>query len=282
MRSKQKLRQRSFVLREAEENRYKQLIERIFFGESFGAYDGSRTQIQFEREDLIRAAEELGIALPRNLGDIVYAIRYRTPMPKTILATQPEGMEWIIEGEGRARYRFCLVPINRIVPKTDLITIKIPESTPEIIGVYALSDEQALLAKVRYNRLIDIFLGITTYSLQNHLRTTVKGIGQIEIDEVYVGLDRNGAHYVIPVQAKGGNDQLSVVQAKQDIACCKEKFPSLICRSVSAQFMGDARIAMFELTVENDHVLIVDEKHYKLVPADSISADEMIGYRRRS
>ena len=280
--SNQKLEQRSYALPEPEENRYKQIIERIFFGESFGAYDGSQTQIPFERENLIRAAAELGIELPRNLGDVVYAIRYRTPMPKSILATQPEGMEWIIEGEGRARYRFCLVRINRIVPRTDLITIKIPEATPEIIGAYALSDEQALLAKVRYNRLIDIFLGVTAYSLQNHLRTTVQGIGQIEIDEMYVGLDRNGAHYVIPVQAKGGNDQLSVVQAKQDIACCREKYPALICRSVSAQFMGDARIAMFELTVEDDHVLIVEEKHYRLVPSESISAEDMISYRRRS
>jgi len=264
------------------ENRYKQLIERIFFGESFGGYDGSQTQITFEREDLVRAARQLGIELPRNLGDVVYAVRYRTPMPKSILATQPEGMEWIIEGDGRARYRLCLVRVNRIVPRNDLITIKVPDSTPEIIGSYALSDEQALLAKVRYNRLIDIFLGITAYSLQNHLRTTVKGIGQIEIDEVYVGLDRNGAHYVIPVQAKGGNDQLSVVQAKQDIACCTEKFPALICRSVSAQFMDDSRIAIFELTLEQDHVLIVDEKHYKLVPADNISPEEMMTYRRRS
>lgn len=266
---------------EPEENRYKLLIERIFFGENFGAYNGSQTHIPFERADLVRAADELGVVLPRNLGDIVYAIRYRTPMPKSILATQPEGMEWIIEGEGRARYRFCLVPVNRIVPRSDLVTIKIPEATPEVIGAYALSDEQALLAKVRYNRLIDIFLGVTAYSLQNHLRTTVKGIGQIEIDEVYVALDRNGAHYVIPVQAKGGNDQLSVVQAKQDIACCKEKFPALICRSVSAQFMDDALIAIFELTVEEDHVLIVDEKHYKLVPADNISPDELNMYRRR-
>jgi hypothetical protein len=269
-------------LPETDENRYKQVVERIFFGESFGAYDGSQRTIAFRRDDLIRAAEELGIVLPRNLGDIVYAIRYRTPMPKSILATQPEDMEWIIEGDGRARYRFCLVPINRIVPNNSLVAIKIPEATPEIIGAYALGDEQALLAKVRYNRLIDIFLGITTYSLQNHLRTTVKGIGQIEIDEVYVGVDRNGAHYVIPVQAKGGNDQLSVVQARQDMACCREKFPALICRSISTQFMDDSRIAMFELTVEDDRVLIVDEKHYKLAPADSISTDELIAYRQRS
>ena len=69
--------------------------------------------------------------------------------------------------------------------------------------MYAFNDEQALLARVRYNRLIDVFLGIACYSLQNHFRTTVSGIGQVETDEVYVGVDKSGAHYVVPVQAKG-------------------------------------------------------------------------------
>ena len=72
----------------------------------------------------------------------------------------------------------------------------IPDATPELIRAYALDDEQALLAIVRYNRLIDTFLGLTTYSLQNHLRTTVQGMGQIEIDELYIGLDKHGCHYV--------------------------------------------------------------------------------------
>ncbi|MGH7020955.1 MAG: hypothetical protein ACREEY_13800, partial [Brevundimonas sp.] len=142
-----------------------------------------------------------------------------------------------------------------------------------------LNDEQALLAKVRYNRLIDTFLGITAFSLQNHLRTTVRGVGQIEIDEVYVGVDRHGVQYVIPVQAKGGSDQLSVVQAKQDIACCAEKFPGLSCRSISAQFMDDDRIAMFELAVQDNQVRIVQERHYKLV-AGRVPTEDLELYRR--
>ena len=50
--------------------------------------------------------------------------------------------------------------------------------------VYQMN-EQELLAIVRYNRLIDIFLGITCYSLQNHLQTTITGIGQVETNEIY-------------------------------------------------------------------------------------------------
>ena len=93
-----------------------------------------------------------------------------------------------------------------IVPSEILAETKVPDATPGIIGMYALNDEQALLAKLRYNRLIDVFTGVTCYSLQSHLRTTAPGVGQIETDEIYVGIDRRGVHYVIPVQAKGGRD----------------------------------------------------------------------------
>ena len=249
-------------------NRYQQIIEKIFLEK----YGPNSTEIPFDRAELEDAAQDLKIALPKNLSDVIYALRYRLEMPESILSRQPAGMEWVIEGTGRSRYAIRLVKINRILPNPDLITIKIPDSTPEIVAEYALSDEQALLAKVRYNRLIDIFLGLTTYSLQNHLRTTVKGIGQIEIDEIYVGIDRWGDHYIIPVQAKGGSDQLSVIQTKQDILCCGQKYPDLSVRAVSTQFMGDDLIALFELAVEEDQVKLVDEKHYRLVSTARIEA----------
>jgi hypothetical protein len=262
---------------EISESRYKALVKKIFFDR----YKKGMTEVAFERKDLESAAKKLDVVLPKNLGDVLYSIRYRTPMPDDVLSTQPKGMQWIIEGTGRALYAFKLVRVNRIVPNPQLVKVKIPDATPEIIGAHALSDEQALLARVRYNRLIDIFLGITAYSLQNHLRTTVKDIGQIEIDEIYVGVDRQGRQFIFPVQAKGGNDQLSVVQTKQDMRCCREKFPNLICRPISAQFMPDESIAMFELTLDDEQVKVVEERHYQLVPADEISAEDLASYSRR-
>lgn len=258
-------------------NRYAAIMEKIFFSK----YTKGNEEIAFEREDLVRAANALQIKLPKNLGDVIYSIRYRTDLPTRILKTQPKGKEWIIEGRGRALYCFRLVTENRIVPNDQLSAIKVPDATPEIVASYALSDEQALLAKVRYNRLLDIFLGLATYSLQNHLRTTVRDLGQVEIDEIYVGIDKRGAQYVLPVQAKGGADQLSVVQAKQDIACCQEKFPNLECRAISAQFIATDLIALFELTLEDGMVKIVEEKHYRLVPADQITVDDLQTYARR-
>lgn len=258
-------------------NRYQSLVEKIFFDH----YQVGAKEVQFDRAELATAAKSLKIELPKNIGDVIYSVRYRTPLPPKVVATQPAGLEWSIEGVGTARYAFRLTKGSRIQPNANLVTIKIPNATPEIISAYALSDEQALLAIVRYNRLIDVFLGVTACSLQSHLRTTVKGIGQIEIDEVYVGIDRGGRQYVVPVQAKGGSDKLGSTQAKQDIACCAAKFPDLICRAIAAQFMEDDLIALFELTLENDVVKIVDEAHYRLVPADQISPTDLAAYRQR-
>lgn len=201
-------------------------------------------------------------------------------MPASIADAQPSGRQWVIEGRGKSQYAFRLVAVSRISPTPALQTIKIPDATPEVVSAYALSDEQALLAKVRYNRLLDIFLGVAAYSLQNHLRTTVAKMGQVEIDEVYVGIDKRGRQFIIPVQAKGGNDSLSAVQTRQDIACCAEKFPQLLCRAVSAQFMADDLIALFELSGSTDEVEIVEERHYKLVPADQITPEDLRTYDR--
>lgn len=259
------------------QNRYQALLGKIFFDH----WRKGATEIPFDRAEFVSSAKALKISLPKNIGDVIYSVRYRTPLPDKVLATQPSGFEWTVEGIGTARYAFRLAKISRIIPNPNLVTVKIPDATPEIISAYALTDEQALLAIVRYNRLIDVFLGVAAYSLQSHLRTSVKNIGQIEIDEVYVGVDRSGRQFIIPVQAKGGSDKIGVIQAKQDIACCEAKFPHLVCRAISAQFVDRNLIALFELTMEDGTIKIVDEAHYRLVPAEEISSQDLASYRAR-
>jgi len=254
---------------------YDQIIEKIFFDH----FSSGQTEFEFIRKEIVEAKELLAPTLDLNPGDVPYTYRYRRSLPTRILETQPEGLEWVIEGAGRSRYRFKLVKATRIEPSEHLVAIDIPDATPEIIRAYALDDEQALLAILRYNRLIDTFLSLTTYSLQNHLRTTVKGIGQIEIDELYIGLDKHGCHYVIPVQAKGGKDQIGVVQTTQDIRFAEEKFPGMRCRAVSAQFMQDRVVALFELTLQDNEVKVLEERHYRLVPAKRLDQNAIRDYR---
>ena len=73
-----------------------------------------------------------------------------------------------------------------------------------------------------------------------------------------------------------------MVQTKQDLACCAEKFPNLECRSVSAQFIdvegGRKKIAMFEVGLEDGRVVILEERHYLLVPSGEISPEDLRSY----
>jgi hypothetical protein len=261
-------------MRKASENRYQALLEKVFTDR----YKKGAEEVPFSRGDLEAAANLLKIALPKNLGDVIYSVRYRKDLPAAIVKVGTKGREWVIEGDGRAKYVFRLQTVNKIAPNPNLLAVKIPDATPEIISAHALSDEQALLAKVRYNRLIDIFLGLTCYPLQNHLRTTVRGIGQIEIDEIYIGINKKGAQFVIPVQAKGGTDRLGMVQTRQDIECCAQKFPNLVCRAISTQFITDNLIALFELTIDGGELKVVEERHYQLVSASEISGEDLKRY----
>jgi hypothetical protein len=259
-------------------NRYSQLIESIFFK----SYRKPVTEIQFTREEIEQSASELEIKLPKNLGDILYSFRYRASLPKRIIDTAPTEFEWIIRPAGRALYKFVLIKQVHCKPSEHFAETKIPDATPGIISRYAMNDEQALLVKVRFNRLIDIFTGLTCYSLQNHLRTTVPEMGQVETDEIYIGIDKRGVHYIIPVQAKGGSDKLGIVQIEQDFAIGATKFPTLICKPIAAQFMTNNVIALFEFEASGGEISIVSEKHYRLVQSAELTNEEIEIYKTRS
>lgn len=256
--------------------KYEKIIEWVFNQ----VYEPQKLRIPFSREELVRASDALGFPRIKNLGDIPYSFRFRQQLPASIQSTAPEGAEWIIVGAGIAEYQFRLAAPGKIRPTPNIKSVKVPDATPEIVRQYAPgTDEQALLTRARYNRLIDIFTGITCYSIQNHLRTTVNYIGQIEVDEIYVGINKRGTHFVLPCQAKSPGDRFGIVQVMQDIFLCRERYPNALCKPIALQFMNVNDVAILELAVTEENELlklnIVEEKHYELTPRGQISDVEL-------
>jgi hypothetical protein len=252
-------------------NRYSAILLEVFKPVINGEHSIALLQgyagFEFSRDAIRDAALTLGIALPKNLGDVVYAFRYRAECPPAIRDLAPAGKRWIIEGAGRAKYRARIIDDVCVSPSSDIQPIKMPDVTPPHIRAYAGSDEQQLLSRLRENELIGLFLGVKLWSHQNHLRTTVKGIGQIEIDEIYLGIDRYGTQHVVPVQAKRNADKHGIVQTLQDIRYCKAQYPNHVCTPVSVQFIENGEtIAMFRLEedVMKDSIKVVEELHYTL------------------
>lgn len=106
-------------------------------------------------------------------------------------------------------------------------------------------------------------------------------VGQVETDELYVGIDRRGMQYVFPVQAKGGSDTLSVVQIMQDFALCEVKFPALTCIPIAARFMADDVIALFAFEKQGVQISVSAERHYHLVAPEQITAADLQQYQAR-
>ncbi|NDJ77369.1 MAG: endonuclease, partial [Chloroflexi bacterium] len=162
--------------------RYDDVIEEIFrrLVEQYGA---ETDVLPFDKAFLDELSGELGI---KNVPDIIYSYRSgRRNFPPLIAGSG----YWVIIGRGRGKYAFerMTQPVELNVPQ-ELEAIPLPDATPDIVLRFAKGDEQSMLVQIRYNRLVDIFTGLTAYHLQSHVRAYVDEVGQIEVDDLYVGV----------------------------------------------------------------------------------------------
>lgn len=244
---------------------YDQVIIRVF--ENAYTDAPNVNDLPFTRSDIESAIQELGLQLEtRNVPDIVYTYRSgRSPLPEAILKQE----HWAIEGKGKSKYAFYKLARSPYfeIP-SDLETTSIPDATPQVVLKYQGSDEQTHLARIRYNRLLDIFTPLTTYHLQGHFRITVAGTGQVEVDDLYIGLDVDGNSYVLPVEAKvAPKERLGVIQITQMIKFARQHFPDLIVRPIGVKVMPDDSFTFLEFTSSDDPDQISTRryKRYQLV-----------------
>lgn len=195
---------------------YDIVISKLF--EDLVKLQGKKDSYSYTKDDLVLTMEELKskglVNHIRNIPDIKYTYDARKDFP---LSISKHGW-WAIIGAGKSRYRFEKIPQNNLirVPTDIKLITKKPETikdvTHNMVQAVLGNDEQATMTRVRYNELISKFLKMEAYQVQGHERTTVS-VGQIEVDEVYVG-QINNKKYIIPISAKGGDkDCLSYTQA---------------------------------------------------------------------
>jgi len=253
-------------------SQYDKVIENLFFKKCPKENFEKTTEFPFLKTELVESCKSLGITA-NNVPDIIYTYRSRSDFPEKILKTG----NWIIEPRGKGKYAF--VKINKspfIAIQDGLSEIEILNSLPELVEDYSAEDEQGLLSSIRYNRLIDIFSKVTCFPLQSHIRTTIKNKGQIEIDEIYVGIDREGKKYIFPLEAKSPQerDKLGWVQITSMVEFAKQNFPDLICRPICAKPIDRNRIFLIEFknTTEINENGIKEIRLYHLIRKKSGSS----------
>lgn len=203
--------------------------------------------VDFTLDDIRSAADALGIVV-RNPADLVYRMRSRTILPAEILA---KGF-YILRAVGRGRYRFEIgettiipLPAEDVTDALDQTPLPVRRLLPEQPAEW---DEQALLTVVSYCGLIDHFTGLRTYRLRSHVRKSVGGIGQAELDEldVAVALREDEDPVILPIEAKAVADAINRVQISAMVTFSQYYFSGHEIRPLAIKVDYDSLIHLLE------------------------------------
>jgi len=220
----------------------------------------------FEKDELAEICLKHGITV-RNIPDIIYTYRARRMLPDRILTSG----HWAIEPAGRGTYAFRLLrnPPHFEIPFQDYEPVDIYNAIPEVVEGLLRQDEQSLLTRILYNRLADIFTGLTCFHIQNHYRSFVEEMGEVELDAIYVGVDRGGTLFVIPIEAKSQaeNEMIGRIQVSHLVKLVRQDFGKLQRRIIAIKALQDGTIAMVEFNDQEDpdDLKILTVGRYRLI-----------------
>jgi hypothetical protein len=187
----------------------------------------------------------------RNPADVVYRMRSRTVLPKEIL---DKGFH-VLRAVGRGRYQFekaasgiIDTPVNELIPAIDQTPMPVRRLLPETM---AEMDEQALLSVVGYCALLDHFTGMKIYRLRSHVRKSVPGVGQAELDAIDVGIaaGEDEIPVVFPIEAKAVSDELNRVQIFNMIQYAAHYYPGLKVRPLALKVDYQSAVHLIEFNV---------------------------------
>lgn len=187
----------------------------------------------------------------RNPADVIYRMRSRTKLPDEIL---DKGFH-VLRAVGRGRYQFekassgiMEVPARELTPAIDQTPMPVRRLLPETM---AEMDEQALLSVVGYCQLLDHFTGMKVYRLRSHVRKSVPGIGQAELDAIDVGIasSDDDVPVIFPIEAKAVSDELNRVQIHNMIQYAAHYFPGLKVRPLALKVDYQSAVHLMEFNV---------------------------------
>jgi hypothetical protein len=233
--------------------------------------------VLFTLDDVRNAAEKLKLET-RNPADVIYRMRSRTILPAEI---RDHGFH-ILRAIGRGRYQFekatdtiIIPPVTKPIEVLDITPLPVRRLLPELPSAL---DEQALLTIASYCKLFDHFTGLTIYRLRSHVRKSVPGVGQAELDAVDVGIasSENELPVIFPIEAKALADALNRVQVCNMIEYCRFYFSGYSVRPLALkvdveslihimEFNTPAKAADLKVTRSQSYILKLSDTQLRLI-----------------
>ena len=137
-------------------------------------------------------------------------------------------------------------------------------------------DEQAILTVASFCRVLDHFTGMTIYRLRSHVRKSVPGVGQAELDAIDVGIARSDDDIpvVFPIEAKALADALNRVQIFNMVQYAEYYYPELTVRPLAMKVDEASVLHVIEFNVprKTSDLKIINAASYIIDTSDAQKA----------
>lgn len=217
------------------------------------------------REELLSAGLQA-----RNAPDLIYRMKSRTILPAEIsnkgfriLEITSRGVYALVAGDS------TLIEYPEIEEVVD-VHDRTPLAVRRLLSPdFGKTDEQGFLSVIRYNDLFSHFLEVPVFHLKSHVRKSVPGVGQAEVDDVHVALPEghDGSLTLVPVEAKAKDDPVNRVQIAMQVKYANHAFPGLSVRPLTVKLFEDGVVLFMEFnpTSRAADLTVVRFAHYRLL-----------------
>ena len=224
-------------------------------------------RIAFTLDDVRAELAAQGVEA-RNAPDLIYRMKSRTRLPDEI---QSAGYK-ILEITSRGQYALVRGVSTLIDYPDESDVVELEDRTPPVVRKLLYEnlgdvDEQGLLSVLRYNDLFSSFLGVPSYHLKSHVRRSVPGVGQAEVDDVYIATGQ-GDTTIVPVEAKAKDDPVNRTQITMQIRYAHHAFPGHPVRPLTVKLFETGVVLFMEFnpTTLPNELRIVRHRFLKLRP----------------
>ena len=242
-------------------------------------YIEGATRVDFTLDDIRSELIAAGLQA-KNAPDLIYRMKSRTALPEEIQAL---GFR-ILQITGRGKYALIVGQSTLIEYPEPREVVTVLDRTPlpvqELLGPdLGLLDEQAMLSVVRYNDLITHFLQAQAFHFKAHIRRSVPGVGQVEVDDLHLAVESTApGQYrpvIVPIEAKAKDDPVNRVQIAAQIRFAQHEYPGFAVRPITIKLFADGLLLFMEFnpTTVPDELIVVGFSHYRLRPTLRVPAE---------
>lgn len=232
-------------------------------------YVQGATTVTFTLEEVRAELAAAGLEA-RNTADLIYRMKSRTVLPAEIT---DKGFR-VLAITGRGTYALTVAESTLInYPERKEVT-DVHDRTPFAVrrllaDDFGNTDEQGLLSVLRFNDVFSQFLRVQVFHLKGHVRKSVPGQGQVEVDDVHVALSGglDDPLILIPVEAKAKDEPVNRVQIAMQVKYANHAFPGLLVRPLTVKLFADGLVLLMEFNPSTNpaDLNIVKSAYYRIV-----------------